>query len=335
MSRHRTRMVAGPALAVLALVLVLSCSASPPAAPEAGGGGQGSEPPGSGRSESGAPEPSMDETPVSGLGADELPAGSGPDPAASSGPDPAAGGTSSPSPAEGLDHPDTSAGGVGTPTAGASPDPEGAPTVAVDAPLEPDLGFAVEVIDEPAPRESAGRSFQEFPLEPVEHDEPGGSGGLPSAQGEVYTWHDGDRTLEARLQLDLVATGDGEVRSRDDVAADTSNGQIVSRGVDGASAAGGASGGHPVFLSDSGTLMTLPGGVIVVLDEDWDIDRAAAFFARNGISPDRVSELDYLANGFFVEAEPGFASLDLANALAGQPGVELSSPNWWRERTTK
>ena len=34
------------------------------------------------------------------------------------------------------------------------------------------------------------------------------------------------------------------------------------------------------------------------------------------------------------ETEPGFASLDLANAPAGQPGVELSSPNWWRAHTT-
>ena len=50
---------------------------------------------------------------------------------------------------------------------------------------------------------------------------------------------------------------------------------------------------------------------------------------------DRVSELDYVANGFFVETEPGFPSLDLANALAVQDGVEVSSPNWAREVTPK
>ena len=50
---------------------------------------------------------------------------------------------------------------------------------------------------------------------------------------------------------------------------------------------------------------------------------------------DRVSELDYVANGFFVETEPGFPSLDLANALAAQDGVEISSPNWGREVTPK
>ena len=327
MSPHRTRLMAGPPLAVL--VLVVSCSVSPVAVPDAGGGGPGSEPPGSGGSESGISEPSADGSLVGGLGADER--------SESSGPDTPAGGTSAPSPEEGLGRLESSAGVAATPPAGASPDPEDAPTVAVEAPLELDLGFAAEVIDEPAPRQSAGRFQQDFPLEPVDFDESGGShgrGGLSSAQGEVYTWRDGDRALEARLQLDLVVTGDGEIRAKDDIAADTGNGRIVARSADGDSAAGGA-GGHPVFLSESGTLMTLPGGVILILDEDWGIDLVAAFLARNGIPPDRVSGLDYLANGFFVETEPGFASLDLANALAGQPGVELSSPNWWRDRTTR
>ena len=50
---------------------------------------------------------------------------------------------------------------------------------------------------------------------------------------------------------------------------------------------------------------------------------------------DRVSELSYAANGFFVETEPGFPSLDLANTRAGQEGVELSSPNWGREAVPK
>ena len=90
-----------------------------------------------------------------------------------------------------------------------------------------------------------------------------------------------------------------------------------------------------MFVSESGTLMTLPGGVVVALDPDWAVGVTDAFFARNSISLDRVSELDYLANGFFVETDPGFASLELANALAGQLGVEFSIPNWWRERTTR
>ena len=106
---------------------------------------------------------------------------------------------------------------------------------------------------------------------------------------------------------------------------------IVDRRAEGAAGAGGG----PVFRSASGALMTLPGGVLLALDPQWDTGTAHAFFARNGIKLDRVSELGYLTNGFFVETASGFASLDLANALAGQAGVYLSSPNWWRERTTK
>ena len=345
-------------LAALVLVPVLSCSASPVASPDTGGG---PEPPSSGVS-----EPGMDGTGQR-PGADEPPA--------SSGPGTPAGGTAAPSPAEGFSHPGTSA--EPTPAAGASPDPDNAPEAAGASPdpdnapeasgaspdpdnapeasvhLAPDpdnapqtaadpgpeldLGLIIEAIDQRAPRGSPGGSRQDLPLEPLEPAGPAGPagpGGLPSAQGEAYSWHDGDRTLQARLQLDLVATGDGEIRRRDDVAAGTGNGRTTARSADGDSAAG-AAGVHPVFLSDSGTLMTLPGGVILILDEGWNTDRAAAFLARNGISPDRVSGLDYLANGFFVETEPGFASLDLANALAAQPGVELSQPNWRRDRTTR
>ena len=216
----------------------------------------------------------------------------------------------------------------------------------------PDVEFALEIVEAtdsdfgPA----AGGAHQETPVEQAGSDGlDTGSGDLVSAQGEVYTWHDGDRTLRARLQLDLVLIGDGSITSKGDVVADTGHGQIV-RGpggngqptdVEGESdAAGGGQpdstgGSQPVFLSESGELVTLPGGVILVLDADWTVDDATAFFARNDIAPSRVSELDYLTNGFFVETDPGFASLDLANALAAQVGVELSSPNWWRERTAK
>ena len=44
---------------------------------------------------------------------------------------------------------------------------------------------------------------------------------------------------------------------------------------------------------------------------------------------------DTVPNGFVVATEPGFAALELANALAGEDGVVLSSPNWWREHTTR
>ena len=205
------------------------------------------------------------------------------------------------------------------------------------AATDPGFEFALEIVEAvDSDFEFAGGARQESPVESTGPDESGGSRGVSSAQGEVYTWQDGDRTVGAQLQLDLVVLDDGAIVSRDDIVADTGNEQNVSRSADGGGGkSDGTSSSNPVFLSESGELMALPGGVAVVLDPEWDAAEAAAFFTANGIVPSRVSLLDYLTNGFFVETDPGFASLDLANALAGQVGVELSSPNWWRERTAK
>lgn len=144
-----------------------------------------------------------------------------------------------------------------------------------------------------------------------------------SVQGQVYTYEDGDRTVRVRLQADLEVSGDGSVaRSRGE--------HIVTKDSTGTST------GQPVFRSESsGTLMTLPGGVLLVLEAEWSKAETNAFFARNGIKLSRVSALDFAANGFFVETEPGFLSLELANTLAAQDGVRISSPNWWREHTTR
>jgi hypothetical protein len=93
---------------------------------------------------------------------------------------------------------------------------------------------------------------------------------------------------------------------------------------------------QPVFRSESGGgLMTLPGGVMLALDPEWDQAAADKFFEGNGIKPGQVSELGFLDNAFFVETDPGFPSLELANSLAGKEGVTVSSPNWWRQMETK
>ena len=81
--------------------------------------------------------------------------------------------------------------------------------------------------------------------------------------------------------------------------------------------------------------MTLPGGVLLVLDADWTATEVNAFFASNSIKLDQISELDFVDNGYFVETDPGYPSLNLANKLASQDGVIISSPNWWTEVTTK
>ena len=152
------------------------------------------------------------------------------------------------------------------------------------------------------------------------------SGQQQSAQGQPYTWQDGDRTLTVLLQDDLTVTQDGDIALRDDTAIRTTRSDTVDKA---------ASAGLPVFRSQSGSLMTLPGGVLLALDETWGRTETDAFFSDNGIDRDRVSELDYVANGFFVETNPGFPSLELANALAEQDGVWVASPNWRRDLVAK
>ena len=175
-------------------------------------------------------------------------------------------------------------------------------------------------------------------------DEPGGQAsagrdsepkGIPDSrqpvQGTPYTWQDGDRTLSVHLQEDLVVEGDGSNSAANIVRAQPGGSSIVAKG-DGYVP---SNDDLPVFRSQSGSLMTLPGGVLLVLNEEWTQAQTNSFFADNGIKMDRVSELGYITNGFFITTDPGFPSLNLANELAALDGVEVSSPNWWSEAVTR
>ena len=152
---------------------------------------------------------------------------------------------------------------------------------------------------------------------------------IPGTQTE-YTWEDGDRTLTVTLQTDLAieerTPGEALRDALKDALAATPRGNVV-RSAD----SRGRSTGLPVFTSPSGDLMTLPGGVLLLLDQDWSETEVKRFFADNAISRSDVSALGWIDNGYFIETAPGFPSLTLANALAGQEGVEISSPNWWQQ----
>lgn len=149
-------------------------------------------------------------------------------------------------------------------------------------------------------------------------------------QGQTYTWEDGDRTLTVYLQSGLAVEEGTKGLPRDVIEVDDGGTNVV-RGADGKSKVETL----PVFRSGSGALLTLPGGVLLVLSAEWNEAETSAFFSNNGIRMKLVSELSYVANGFFVETEPGFPSLDLANRLAVLDGVEVSSPNWGREAVKK
>ena len=134
-----------------------------------------------------------------------------------------------------------------------------------------------------------------------------------SDEGEVYTWHDGDRIMRLRL---LPGT-----------AQQNPTGPATAKGAVSQQQVGSDPG--PIFRPEGGgELMTLPGGVLLVLDSSWTASDSDGFFSRNGIEQDRVAALDFTENAYLVETDPGFPSLRLANALAVQEGVEISSPNW-------
>ncbi|WP_420443640.1 hypothetical protein [Candidatus Poriferisodalis sp.] len=197
------------------------------------------------------------------------------------------------------------------------------PSADLRAAAETDSGTsAVSSSDEvgPADVESAGGESKEPPLEPHQ-----------PTLGQMYTWEDGDRTLEVWLDPNLVVQSDGDGISREDISASAGDGVVVR----GDATESLRAKGDPVFWSSSGELMALPGGAVLVLDASWDVAAVDDFLERNGIDASRLTELDFVANGFFIDTEPGIPSLDLANSLAGQDGVVLASPNWWTEIVTK
>ena len=175
----------------------------------------------------------------------------------------------------------------------------------------------------------AGEGEQELKATVNQQSETSTKGSDGGTKQTEYTWEDGDRSLTVILQSDLAIDEDASTKG---AMADAPGGAIVKS----AGAKGEGEGTSlPVFKSQSGALMTLPGGVVLVLDPDWSQAEVNAFFSSNGIKLDRVEGLGYIDNGYFIETEPGFPSLDLANGLAVLEGVMLSSPNWWTEVTVK
>ena len=190
----------------------------------------------------------------------------------------------------------------------------------------------------PAPKQALDRGPKGSRIPPgpvVELSSPsisgiGDSSGKGDTSGSVYTWQDGDRTQRVVLQNDLVAQSKSEDTSNDVIVAKMGGYSIV----EGEFKQG--SGAQPVFKPESGGgLMTLPGGMMLVLDSKWDQAAVDKFFAGNDINPDQVSELDFLDNAFFVQTEPGMPSLELANELADKDGVIVSSPNWQQQFEAK
>ena len=146
---------------------------------------------------------------------------------------------------------------------------------------------------------------------------------IASNPGSVYTWQDGEHTRRVRLVPGFVVQRSAMNRADDVVLADDGVRSLVQRQDRHGAAA------EPVFLAESGGgLMTLPGGALLALDPAWDEARINRFFSDNNIDRSRVTKQEFADNAFLVETAPGLPSLQLANALAVQAGVLISSPNW-------
>ena len=148
----------------------------------------------------------------------------------------------------------------------------------------------------------------------------------------TYTYWDGDAEITVWLVPQTVTR---DVEPEDAKAAPKSDSSAVQSRRSVSSTGLSVPSGQLVFRTSTGSQMWLPGGVLLVLDAAWSTAQTDAFFAQNGIEADRVTEFDWLDNGFLIESGPGLASLELANRLVGQQGVELSSPDWSVEAELK
>ena len=229
---------------------------------------------------------------------------------------------------------------AGSPSAAQTePSPALAPATAEQDDNPPDAEVDITVGDEseeqpesksdPDSESESKDSTEDAPSATAIPPSPASVKSLPEAplEAKEYSWKDGDRTFTVVLQPDLALLDIGGGEPPKDALANTGKGAIVQ-------STGGKS-ALPVFKSPSGELMTLPGGVLLVLEPKLTASEVNSFFAQNGIKRDKVSELSYVTNGFFIETDPGFPSLDLANKLAALDDVIISSPNWWTEISTK
>ncbi len=136
---------------------------------------------------------------------------------------------------------------------------------------------------------------------------------------QAYTYWDGDVERTVMLcpaESAIGHAGDDSGRSR-------------------AAGSGTGSADPLVFRTEQGVEMTLEHSIILILDPDWSRADVERFLGRNGIRPSTVSPLGWIPNGFTVTTGPGITPLLMANALAQQDGVVMSSPNWATEFEVK
>ncbi|MXW02514.1 MAG: hypothetical protein F4X59_17080 [Holophagales bacterium] len=90
----------------------------------------------------------------------------------------------------------------------------------------------------------------------------------------------------------------------------------------------------PVFQSDGGNIQAPVGGVLIHFQDGWSEDQAGRFFEEQGLD-EAVEPLDWADLGYLIHTVPGVFAIELANRLAGLPGVKAVEPNFWQLRVSR
>lgn len=92
----------------------------------------------------------------------------------------------------------------------------------------------------------------------------------------------------------------------------------------------------PVFRDDASeksARRALPGGVLLRFRPGTTRESRQALLERHGLRA--LREIGAGTGTWLVDAEPGIASLELANRLYESGDFAAASPNWWRPRALK
>jgi hypothetical protein len=166
-------------------------------------------------------------------------------------------------------------------------------------------------------------------------------------QGKEYRYYDGEKEIKVYLQEDLVAEFNSKsnsyVKSMDPSSMPIkkaglvnvykiSNASLKSQIKQGTLTKNlqQASNVSEVFRSDSGTLMALPGNIILTFKNGVNESQIQSLLKKYGLTLVRTNMiLD--KTYYIVKYKPGIAALELANQLRNESMVESSQPDWWIE----
>jgi len=136
----------------------------------------------------------------------------------------------------------------------------------------------------------------------------------------TYTLRDGDGEVRLRL-LDPVDVDSSELAGLAAAAATA----YTSDANDTASS--GVTAPSNWLVSDSGQMFLMVGGVNVLFERRLSQPEISAVLAEHGVDPVHVSALGELPNAYLIKTVSDAASLRLADALSGEPGVVSAAPN--------